>query len=238
MKTANTCEFLYDIYFLPLLTQYQPFSSVAGLFAKHTYAMQANLNSSENPQEMDISGDLNGSVPFSHHDRNHSLPNTSLQNESGGPHKVKLNRAATVSKTENLKQLPLLNPAFNPDLSTPLDSFQMNQYIGPEIQMPDHVPLDSHINTVPNGSSMMHSIQMPIVDLSAAAMSIPDLQSTGFVSTLPNISYEDPSMRSIPSSNSQTKSKSANEGKNPSEYALHILFTQVCFTLNVYNYSN
>lgn len=195
--------------------------------------MQANLNPEESLREGDTLGDINGSVPFSHHDRNHSLPNTSLQTESGVPLKVKLNRAATVSKTENLNQFP-----FHQDLSTFSESFQPNPY-GIQTPVWNQSPgtvahPQQQINTaVPNGGAMpiSHPIPMPIVDLGATSISIPDLHSnTDFASPLsPSNHYEDPSMRSLPSNSTQSKAKGSSEGKNPSEYALHILFTQVCF---------
>lgn len=203
--------------------------------------MQDNLTSfNGHHPDMDPSTGLSSPVPFNHHDRNHSLPNTSFQGDNV-PLKVKLNRAATVSKTEDMRKYSA-SPT-NPTMPDTQEAFQLNQYSSSEIHIPDPSTLSSNIHShahqvhMSESSSTMPITQhapMPIVDLGVASISIPDLPTTGGMATplqrsplSHNKTYEDPSVRPIPQAATQSKYQPGNEGKIPSEYALHILFTQV-----------
>lgn len=212
--------------------------------------MQANLNSFEDlERESGIAEFYRGGVPFQH-DRNHSLPTASLnfQNESTTPIKIKLNRAATVSKTENLKQFPL-NPSFKPEIAvSSLETFSINSYQNSDVGRLDPPPPDlgiltSHsispaINNTGPLSSTAHHADAPVTELHNLFISIPDLPDPQLPSAVPmlpfNSHYEEPpSLRSMPSAIAPpNKPKLSNDGKNPSEYALHILFTQVIYTLS------
>lgn len=180
-------------------------------------------------RETEPKSELHTPPVVSHHDRNYSLPTTSAQ-ESGPPQRVKLNRAATVSKSEHLKQ-----PAHGTELQNLNEPLPTHQYLNAQTHNEEDLPIDSNMHPHPQvNSSVTQHPAMPMIDMAAATISIPDLQSENTIAsplaTQPTGHYDDTITKSLPlplATPAAPAEKPASEGKNPSEYALHILFTQV-----------
>lgn len=186
-------------------------------------------------------------LPFtsSHHDRNRSLPTSNFHHD---PQRVQLNRAATTAGKHDISKPYGINPSFNPDLSIPTtpqmpESFQYppaqqiqmpTQFTSGEIQMPDPGAFNKLSGKgMTQGMIMPEQGQLPILDLSAAStINIPDIVNTSSYGSPVQQNpahFEDASARAgiANSSLPQPKQKPSNDGKSLSEYALHILFTQV-----------
>lgn len=217
------------------------------------------------------STNIQNQIPIYHHDRNHSLPSTAYHNESLiSPINGMPTRSATVSKTENLKQIAL-NTAITPGslgpATAPVHADLQEQFTYPpanstgiqsapavttgEIQLPDPSFMGVDMNIVNNMHQPYHggpnitqsaSVSMPMVDLNPATLTIPDLQSANMTGYPQQISIPQPAAPYEPgrptqnTSQHQTTSPLTNEGKNPSEYALHIIFTQVRKNSSPYYY--
>lgn len=241
------------------------FISTATLFN----TTQIELASTSSTMELQGNDPLNSQNQQSvyHHDRNYSLPSTSSHTEpSVAPLKANLTRAATVSKTENLRQFSLnttITPG-PPGLATaPIHSGLQEPFMYPPpnstgnlpaatgIQLPDSSFMGVDPNNInnsnmhqfyPSDPNMVHSVPvpMPMVDLNPAALTIPDLQSANTPQQISipqtNAMYEPARPAQSTTQQQQTTKPSPNEGKNTSEYALHILFTQVGFYFIPYYY--
>lgn len=217
------------------------------------------------------STNIQNQIPIYHHDRNHSLPSTAYQQQSLiSPLNVMPTRAATVAKTENLKQIALNAVITSGPLAqatAPVHTDLQEKFTYPpsnstaiqlapvvttgEIQLPDPSFMGVDMTIVNNLHQPYHggpnitqpaSVSMPMVDLNPATLTIPDLQSTNMTGYPQQISipqsaasYE-PGRSTQNTSQHQTTSPLTNEGKNPSEYALHIIFTQVRFFLSLFLY--